>query len=617
MIFFLERNLGGFENLQDLLTARLIFTILLFPIITNAQSFEIVPDFATQNYLDNAIGVAVADYDMDGDLDIFAVAAAVFNPNDSMTWSRLLRNDGQAGFTDVTLESQLINWEAITRDGNFGSKLGASWGDYDNDGLPDLFIANYGLDELWHNEGDGTFKNVTNSTKIEGCFFCYSTNGLWWDFDRDGDMDLYVSDWLKANRFYRNDGNGEFTDISIESGLNDRRHSFASLPIDLNEDGLQDIYVVNDNGPNNFYWNKGNGKFEEATAEVGLENLGNGMGVAVCDYQNDGDFDIYVTNIHKFAPNPFFINNENEFFTDQAKSNGIEDTGWGWGTRFFDADHDLDEDLYVVNGFFSPIAEGDENRFFKNENGQFLEMAKELGLNSDAIGMGLTVFDYDQDGDLDMLVGNRNAKIDLYQNRIIETNGNANWLQIQLQGTKSNKFGVGATVKIVCDNTPYYRHYSGANIFSQSIQPIHFGLSAHQKVEKIQVNWSSGLVEVFEEYKANQQITLVEGTGQQVNTDLVLSTTNITSFALSLYPNPFADQLFIETLSERAQTLDFFLIDMLGKIVLQQKIRIPSGDAVQTSIEITKKLESGLYFYHIFGEGIRQSGKVLKTSALK
>ena len=590
----------------------LVFSTL--PLEMFAQSFELVPDFATQSKLTNTIGVAVADYDGDGDLDIFAVAAAVFNPTDSMTWSRLLRNDGIAGFTDVTLESQLINWQAVTRDGNFGSKLGASWGDYDNDGYPDLFIANYGLDELWHNEGDGTFKNVTVSAKVTGCLFCYSTNGLWWDYDQDGDLDLYVSDWLKANRFYRNDGGGQFTDISVESGLNDRRHSFSSLPIDLNKDGLQDLYVINDNGPNNFYWNNGNGQFEEATAEVGLENLGNGMGVAICDYQNDGNFDIYSTNIHEFVPNPFFVNQGNQVFTDQAEAIGIEDTGWGWGTRFFDADHDLDEDLYVVNGFFSPIAEGDGNRFFNNQNGRFIEMAKELGLNSTAIGMGLTVFDYDLDGDLDMLVGNRNAKLDLYQNKTVATNTPTNWLQIQLQGTKSNRFGVGATVKIICDTIPYYRHYSGANVFGQSIQPIHYGLSLHQKVDEIQVNWPSGLVEIFQEQTANQRITLVEGTGQEIESDLVLSTSNIPTFSLTLFPNPFVDQLMIETHSEKRKVLDFLLFDILGKMVFKQKMTIPIGSSVPTPIEVPKKINVGLYFYQIKGEGIAHSGKIYKAS---
>ena len=213
--------------------------------------------------------------------------------------------------------------------------MGASWGDYDNDGFPDMFISNYGMDELWHNEGDGTFKNVTEIAQVQGCAFCYSSNAVWWDYDLDGDLDLYVSDWLKENRFFRNDGEHQFSDISVLTGLNDRRHTFSSLPFDVDGDGLLDLYIINDIGENRFFWNRGKENFIEATSQVGLTNRGNGMGVDVCDYNNDGFFDIYVTNIFSYVPNPFFVNNGKSAFVDQAQELGIDDTGWGWGTRFF------------------------------------------------------------------------------------------------------------------------------------------------------------------------------------------------------------------------------------------------------------------------------------------
>ena len=373
------------------------------------QNFHQNEAFKSQSTIRNANGVAVADYDQDGDLDIFITSADEYNEGDPTTWSRLLRNDKNLGFYDVTIESNLINDQVGARDGEMGAHMGASWGDYDNDGFPDLYLTNRGYNILWHNDGNGQFSNVTDETNVAGCFGCYSSNAVWWDYDLDGDLDLYVSNWVGENYFYRNDGNNQFTDISAVTGLNDRGLSFTSLPIDLNRDGRQDLYVINDNGDNNFYRNLGDDTFKEVTEEVGLTDKGDGMGLAVGDYNNDGAFDVYVTNIHFFHPNPFFINDGTGVFTNQSVQLGIEDTGWGWGARFFDADHDLDEDLYVVNGYNSDIAEGDRNVFFENQNGQFSDVAPSIGLNNIEYAMGLEVFDYDRDGDLDMLVANRDA----------------------------------------------------------------------------------------------------------------------------------------------------------------------------------------------------------------
>ena len=188
-----------------------------------------------------------------------------------------------------------------------GDRMGASWGDYDNDGYPDLFLSNDGQDELWHNEGNGQFKNVTYGSGTTGCMDCYSSNGLWWDYDLDGDLDLYVSDWLKKNRLHRNEGNGTFVDMSAFSGLDDEGNTWAAIPIDVNKDTFPDLYVVNDFGESRFFINGKNGKFSDSTKYYKLENLGDGMGIDVCDYNGDGNFDIYVTNIYDRLPNPFFV----------------------------------------------------------------------------------------------------------------------------------------------------------------------------------------------------------------------------------------------------------------------------------------------------------------------
>ena len=185
----------------------------------------------------------------------------------------------------------------------------------------------------------------------------------------DGDLDLFVCDWIRENRLYRNDGEGIFADITMQTGLGDDRNSFSALPLDINYDGLVDLYVANDAQENGLFLNNGDGTFSDWARPYGLDNDGNGMGMDVCDYNNDGRFDIYVTNIFSFEPNAFFVNNGDGLFSNESISLGIDDTGWGWGVRFFDADHDLDEDLYAVNGYTSDMAKDDRNTFFINKFG--------------------------------------------------------------------------------------------------------------------------------------------------------------------------------------------------------------------------------------------------------
>ena len=586
------------------------FFLYTLPMLLVGQHFELDSSINEVFNLENATGVSVADYDLDGDLDVFVVASEVFDKNDPKTWSRLLQNQGGSGFLDVTLDSKLINWDAETKDGTNGSKMGASWGDYDNDGDPDLFISNYGFDELWQNQGDGTFKNVTEQAGIEGCSFCYSVNGVWWDYDLDGDLDLYVSDWLWENRFYKNEGQGVFQEIASKTGLNDKGHTFSALPMDVDGDGLQDLYVINDIGENRFYKNQNNDRFEELTLQVGLSDNGNGMGLDVCDYDNDGRFDVYVTNIFEFVPNPFFVNQGNGTFSDQSKALGLDDTGWGWGARFFDADHDLDEDLYVVNGFDASIAQGDRNRFFSNLGNQFEDHSAQLELDSDTWGMGLEVFDYDLDGDLEMLVGNRGKTPDLYLNRSIELQQNVNWIKFELEGTTSNRNALGAVVRITCDGVNYYRYHSGVNLFGQSVKPVHFGLSSHQTVQEVQVTWPNGMIESFGQVNANQLINLVEGTGREVAEDIVLAVDDNRYERLRVYPNPVSSHVWLHLENDQPVYVEFSLMDMIGNLHFSKMFYL-SGDE-KLKVDLTGVVSSGAYLYRITSDNQVIQGKIIK-----
>ncbi len=574
-----------------------------------SQSFEPHIGFGAVSELRDSNGVSVADYDLDGDMDIFLVSIHKFQQGNSQTWSRLIRNNGQGKFEDVTEESNLFFQNGTLRKGWMGDRMGASWGDYDNDGYPDLFLSNDGLDELWHNEGNGQFKNVTYGSGTNGCLDCYSSNGLWWDYDLDGDLDLYVSDWLKKNRLHRNEGNGTFVDMSEFAGLDDEGNTWAAIPIDINRDTFPDLYVVNDFGESRLFINSGNGKFSDSTRYYRLDNLGDGMGIDVCDYNGDGNFDIYVTNIYDRLPNPFFVGSEEGIFTNRASELGIENTGWGWGARFFDADNDLDEDLYVVNGMKVINGRGDQNVFFENEDGVFNNISQSLGVNSISIGRGLEVFDYDNDGDMDMLVGNRGTNLVLYKNKIIQTDDrNKNWIQIELEGTESNKNAFGSTVEINLRGKRYYRHYSGANLFGQSIKPIHYGLAHHDFIDEISVTWPSGKKEYFPSVSANQLVKLIEGDSKLYSTNLLLGIDDSNKL-INIYPNPFENQITCNFSEKISETLNFSILNTLGQIVYDQILQKTHSATLDLS---NINLRSGLYYYQFKSGKNTITGKLLK-----
>ena len=564
-----------------------ILFVSLVTMKAHSQAFSYIDSFETASILTNANGVAVADYDLDGDLDVFLVSSRVFDVEDPLSWSRLFKNQG-GWFEDATFDANLYFVQEQPRPGSQGSKMGASWGDYDNDGYPDLYLTVYGYNQLWHNNGDGTFNNVTQEADVAGCFACYSSNALWWDYDLDGDLDLYVSNWIKENVLYKNLGNGEFEDISISSRLNDVGLTWAALPMDVDEDGLPDLYVINDVGENNFYKNLGDDTFEEMTDEVGLFDEGDGMGVDVGDFNLDGHFDIYLTNIYDFHPNPFFVNNGDGTFTNRAGALKIDDTGWGWGVRFFDAEHDMDEDLYIVNGMDSPYGEGDRNTFFLNNEGSFSDASEALGLADPKLAIGLETLDYDQDGDLDMIVSNRETYSQLIKNNIVETGNKANWIQIWLEGTDSNRDALGSILRIVCKGRNYYRHYSGVNLLGQSIKPVHFGLADNQTIDVIEVTWPNGQKEMVRDIQANQVIKLVEGTLLPVET---VTSVELDIPGVNIYPNPFKSNVNIKI----AEEATFTLFNISGKLILQRTL-YPGYRLNQIA---TDELISGTYIYQI------------------
>lgn len=583
------------------------YFLLLFCISSHflfAQDFLRVEEQANITHVNTSNGVAVADYDQDGYLDMYIVAYGSFSYSLDSTWNRLLRNKGDGTFEDVTiaagLDVQFFNGGiAAAR----GEKMGAAWGDYDNDGYPDLFLTNSRKDQLYHNNGDGTFSDVTAQAGVEGCFECYSGSGLWWDYNRDGYLDLYVSILNGANIMYENKKDGTFENITEKVGLgsNNLAITWTSIALDVNGDGYLDLYDINDTQANKLWLNEGGNNFKDATLAYRLGDEGAGMGVTVGDYDNDGDFDIYVTNIYDHHPNPLFRNDDHLRYTDVAVEMGVANSGWGWGTHFFDYDHDGDEDLYAVNGpidkLYGVPQQEVNNFFFKNTLVEgtlgFQDWSVASGANALTSAKGLEVFDYDGDGDLDMIVANQNTSPYLYRNETI--NGpqppSKNWLQIQLEGTVSNRNAFGAEVKITVADRSYYRYHHGAGFFGQSVKPVHFGVGSAKVIDELLVIWPSGLRDTLFDVPANQ-ILKVEETERSSNPNVPIRAPKELSYN---FPNPFYNGTTLHFELPRAGNLTVKIYASSGEKLFQSSQAIDKSGVLE--IPWGAAVTSGMYYY--------------------
>ena len=604
----------------------IIFFLLLFLSLmenSRAQQFKEVANLANLDDLKNNNGHAVADYDLDGDLDIFMVALNSFSPEDSTTWSRLLQNNGDNAFIDVTLNAGFgLQYVNPGEEGSEGQKMGAAWGDFNNDGYPDLLLTHYRKVELYINNKDGTFTDITSEAGIAECYECYNSSALWWDYDKDGDLDLYISDWQEPNRLYQNQGDGTFADKTSYTNLGDPGNTWTSIPIDANRDGWPDLYLANDYFRNKFYLNMNGDYFMEATSAYGLEDYGNGMGIATGDYNNDGLFDIYLTNIFEFYPNPLFKALPSGVFENKADEMGVDSAGWAWGTSFFDADLDGDEDLYIVNGHdYSHHS----NFFYKNivdeGSSSFIDWSVQSGADGPADAMSLTTFDYDNDGDLDMLVSNTDTLPYLYQNIVIRPDITLenSWLKVELEGTISNRDGFGTIVKAAAAGKVYHRYYHGAGLLSQNLLPVHFGLGKINTLDSLMIVWPNSPVEVFYNIPVNQTVRVIEQ--QEFIAEVPSSITSINDapddiqqYPFKSYPNPFKKSIIFEF--EVAVTgnirLEIFTVQGMRLYVTQVynknrgKIRIEWEGVNMNAI----KQPSGMYLYNINVDEASYSGKI-------
>ena len=495
-------------------------------------------------------GGAFFDADNDGFLDIYLVNSGDWDklPSAQQTKSTLYRNNRDGTFTDITTPARVENLR------NYGQ--GAACADYDNDGNVDLYVTNFGANVLYKNNGNGTFTDVTVSAGVGDPG--WSSSACFLDYNADGHLDLFVVNYLAysldvpylpcgedgihtychpslfegaPDRLYRNNGDGTFTDVSQAAGVGGIGGLFHGkglgvVSADFNNDGTPDLYVANDDTRNDFFYNNGDGTFSEISLLAGCAYSFNGvaqagMGVTVGDYNNDKWLDIFVTNL-SYETNALYRNNGDGTFTDVIYEAHLGKESYlyvGFGTGYFDADNDGWLDLFIANGHIIDNIEDTHDiltyrqpdQLFRNTgDGTFQEISDSAGayFQRPTVSRGTLFGDYDNDGDIDMLVTENSGPATLLRN---ETTAQNNWITIKTVGIISNRDGIGTRLTMTAGgHTQIQEVNPGASYMSSHDARCYFGLGANTTVDRLEVRWQSGIVQVFEDLPANQEHVISE-----------------------------------------------------------------------------------------------------------
>jgi hypothetical protein len=494
-------------------------------------------------------GVAVFDYDRDGRPDIFFTNGAditTLKKDSRKYWNRLFRNNGDGTFTDVTEKAGLQGT---------GYDIGVAVGDYDNDGCEDLFVGGVHRNTLYHNNCDGTFTDVTEKAGISQLDVqfgaLWSVGAAWVDVNNDGFLDLFIVNYLSwdatrepdckfngrfeychpkfykalPNQLFLNKRNGTFADISQQSGI--RAHPGKGMGIaiaDYDEDGLPDVFVANDKLPNFLFHNLGNDRFEEVALEANVAlpengNLISGMGTDFRDINNDGYPDLMVAALQN-ETFPIYQNDRKGGFTDVTSSSGmalLSISMSAYSVNIADFDNDGWKDVFVSRGdvaspnMASRVEVDQPNTVFRNlGNGKWRSLSAEAGFKDQPPRRhrGAATGDFNRDGKLDVIVTALGAPAELWMNN---SPGKYHWLELALEGTKSNRDGIGARIRIVAGGISQFNHMTTASGYaSSSAGPIHFGLGTATEIDEIEVRWPSGTVQSFKNVRADQIFAATE-----------------------------------------------------------------------------------------------------------
>ena len=499
-------------------------------------------------------GVALLDFDNDGWLDIYLLNGSTvpaLKGREASPRAMLFRNNHDGTFTDVTAKAGVANerWG-----------FGVAVGDYDNDGWPDIYVANYGKNRLYHNNHDGTFTDVAEKAGV--ALGGWSTGPTWGDYDRDGLLDLFVPGYVKfdvdhpprggkscqfrgmnvfcgpqglpgeSDHLFHNNGDGTFTDVSVKAGVSDPAglYGLASVFVDVDDDGWLDLAVANDSVPNYLYRNRHDGTFEDIGLASGFALADDGhaqasMGIALGDYNRDGKVDFYLTSFSDDY-NPLYRNDGNGNFSDVAYRAGLGSPTLpflGWATGFLDFDNDGLLDIFVANGHVYPTIDQQEwgityaqrPQLFRNLDGnKFQEVppATGSGLADVISSRGAAFGDLFNDGHIDVVINNMDSTPTLLRNEVKNVN---HWIAFQLVGgPKSPRDAIGAKVFVTAGGARQRGDmYSGASYGSNSDPRLHFGLGASSTIDKAEVHWPSATKETFSVRGVDRMVKLVEGEG--------------------------------------------------------------------------------------------------------
>jgi hypothetical protein len=481
-------------------------------------------------------GAAFLDYDQDGYIDLYVCNGTWIKglsnepePKEKPE-NHLYHNNGNGTFKDVT---------KLAGVGGPWYSMGVTVGDYNNDGYPDLFVSNYGANVLYKNNADGTFSDVTKRAKVAGGENDFSVGAAWLDYDNDGFLDLYVGNYVnfdpnykyyyapdgfpgpmaydaQPDILYHNNGDGTFENTTNAMGIRDvDGRAMGVGAADIDDDGFVDIFVANDHSMNYLWHNDGGKKFTDigipsgtAFGQTGLSTIS--MAVDFADYNGDGLLDLFVSDDRYCS---LYQNLGNGVFSDKSQQAGIAVSAGkyiGWSSSFIDYDNDGDVDIYKANGALKQLV-GQEDQLFENDGkGKYSDVSAERGkyFLQKFVGRGACFGDYDNDGDIDGYVVNLNDRGAFLRNNKGNQN---NWLIINLVGKTSNRDGIGARIVVTSGGLKQYsQKKSTTGYLSQNDPRIHFGLAKNEKIDRIEIKWPSGKLQVIQNVNANQIMVVRE-----------------------------------------------------------------------------------------------------------